>query len=196
MSAGDVAAAPLPVVVEGFVVEGVHDGPRYIGVAGGFCTRGAVGDLAAGGGPALDRQEGLRNVTPAGIPLDTGVLNGVLSLEDQGVLRLEAVMDRLGPRVEVAHHVEHAVADPGGVDADVLDVEPFCELLDLAGLVLERLAPPAVLLQDPELGALLERWRDNHARCVVPGSARVIADPYRTVAVRPRVVRVEVRPKR
>jgi len=88
LSAGDVAAAPLPVVVEGFVVEGVHDGPRYIGVAGGFCTRGAVGDLTAGGGTALDRQEGLRDVAPAGIPLDARVLDGVLSLENQGVLRL------------------------------------------------------------------------------------------------------------
>ena len=137
MSAGDVAAAPLPVVVEGFVVEGVHDGPRYIGVAGGLCTGCAVSDLAAGGGAALDRQEGLRDVAPASIPLDSGVLNGVLGLENQGVLRFQAVMDRLGPRVEVAHHVEHPVADPSGIDADVLDVETLGELLDLAGLVLE-----------------------------------------------------------
>lgn len=194
MSAGDVAATPLPVVVEGFVVEGVHDGPGYIGVAGGFCTRGAVGHLTAGSGAALDRQEGLGDVAPAGIPLDAGVLNGVLGLEYQGIFRLEAVMDRLGPRVEIAHHIEHPVADPGGIDPDVLDVESLGELLDLAGLVLERLAPPAVLFQDSELGALLERRRDNHARSIVSGPAGVVANPDRAIAVWPRFVRIVIGP--
>ncbi|MNJ28986.1 hypothetical protein D3C77_235420 [compost metagenome] len=118
-----------------------------------------------------------------------------MRLEHQGVLGLEAVVDRLGPRVEVAHQVEHAIADAGGVDADVLYVEPLGEFLDLVGLVLERLAPPAVFLQDPELGALLERRGDDHARCIVTGAAGVVADPDRAVAEGSIVVGVVVCPQ-
>ena len=59
-------------------------------------------------------------------------------------------MDRRGLRVEVAHQVENAVTHTGDIDADVLDVETLGKLLDLGGLVGERMAPPAVLLQDAE----------------------------------------------
>ena len=78
-------------------MQGVHDCPRYVGMAGSFCTRGAVRHLTAGGGAALDGQEGLGDIAAAGIPLDTGVLDGVLGLEHQGVFGLEAVVDRLSP---------------------------------------------------------------------------------------------------
>lgn len=117
--------------------QGVHDCPGHVGVAGGFCTRGAVGDLAAGRGAALDRQERRRHFAPAGVPFDAAALDGVLGLEHQGVLGFQAVVDGRGARIEVAHQVEHAITDTGDVDADMLDVEALAELLDLRGLVSE-----------------------------------------------------------
>ena len=102
---------------------------------GGVGARSAVGDLATVGGAALDGQERLGDIGPAGIPFDAAALNRVLRLEHQGVFGLEAVVDRRGFRVEVAHQVEHAVTDAGDIDADVLDVETLGELFDLGGLV-------------------------------------------------------------
>ena len=162
--------------------QGVHDCPGDIGMAGGVGARCAVGDLATAGGATLDRQEGLSDVVPAGIPLDAAALNRVLRLEHQGVFGFEAVVDRGRTRIEIAHQVEHAVSDAGGVDADVLNVETLGELLDLVGLVLERLPTPAVFLKDPELAAVLERWGDDHAAGIVAGTARVVANPHRAVA--------------
>lgn len=172
------ATAPL-VGVKRFVGQGMHDCPGDIGVAGGIGARGAVGDLAAVGGALLDCQEGRGNVVPAGVPLDAAALNRVLGFEHQSVFRLEAVVDRRRPRVEVPHQVEHAITHAGDVDADVLDVEALGQLLDLGGLVGERRAPPAVLFQDPELAALLERRCHHHAGGVVPRAAWVIAEPHR-----------------
>ena len=130
------ATAPL-VRVQGFIGQGVHDCPGDIGVAGGFGARGAVGDLTAAGGSALDGQEGLGDIGPAGIPFDTAALDRVLGFEDECIFGLKAVVNRRSPWVEVAHQVEHAITDAGGVDADVLHVETLSELLDLVGLVLE-----------------------------------------------------------
>ena len=182
-SARDVAA-PAPLVrVQGFVGQGMHDCPGNIGVAGGLGARSAVGDLAAAGGAALDRQERLGNVSPAGIPLDAAALDRVLGLEDQRVFRFQAVVNRRCPWVEVAHQVEHAITDTGGIDADVLHVEALGEFLDLLGLVLERLSSPAVLLQDAEFRSSFE-WRgDDHASGVVAGPAGVVADPDGAVAI-------------
>ena len=115
----------------------MHDCPSNIGVTGGFGTRGAVGDLAAAGGAALDGQECLGDISPPRIPFDAAALDGVLSLEYQSVFGLQAVVNRCGPRVEVAHQVKHAVTDTGRVDADVLHVETLGKLLDLVGLVFE-----------------------------------------------------------
>ena len=78
----------------------------------------------------------------------------------------------------------------------MLNVEALGQLLDLLGLVLEGLTTPAVFLQDPELAACFQRRRDDHACGVVPGSARVVADPDRAIAKWPWVVRVVVRPQR
>ena len=78
----------------------------------------------------------------------------------------------------------------------MLHVESLREFLDLLGLVLERLAAPAVFLQDPELAAVLERRGNDHAAGIVAGAARVVADPYGAVAKRARVVRVVVCPQR
>ena len=52
-------------------------------MAGGVGARSAVGNLSAGGGAALDGQERLGDVGPAGIPLNTAALDRVLGLEDQ-----------------------------------------------------------------------------------------------------------------
>lgn len=61
----------------------MHDCPRHIGVTGGVGARSAVGDLAAVGRAALDRQEGLGDIVPAGVPLYAAALDGVLRLEHQ-----------------------------------------------------------------------------------------------------------------
>ena len=174
--------------------QGMHDCPGDIGVAGGVGARRAVGDLAAVGGAALDGQEGRGDVAPTGVPLDAAAGDGVLGLEHQGVLGLEAVVDRGRARVEVAHQVEHAIAHARDIDTDVLDVEALGELLDLGGLVGERGSPPGVLLQDPELAALLERRRHDNARRIVAGAAGVVAEPDGAVAEWPIIVRVVVRP--
>lgn len=194
-SARDIAATAPLVGVEGFIEQGVHDRPGDIGVTGGVGARSAVGDLAAGGGAALDGQERLGDVGPAGVPLDAAALDRVLGLEDQQVLGLKAVMDRRGFGVEVAHQVEYAIAHTGDVDADVLDVETLGKLFDLGGLVVERMAPPAVLLQDAEFRPGFQRWGDHHTRGVVAGAARVVAQPDRTVAERPIQIRVVVLPQ-
>lgn len=194
-SAHEVAAAAPLVGVQGFVVQGMHNRPGDVGVAGGLGSRCAVGDLAAIGGPALDGQEGLGDVRPAGVPLDAARLDDVLGLEHQGGFRLQAVMDRLGLREEVAHQVVHTDADTGGIDADVLDVVAFGDLLDLGGLVGERLPPPTVLFQDPEVAAGFCRWRDDHACRIVPGTARVVAQPDGGIAEGAGGVRVEVTPQ-
>ena len=68
--------------------EGVHNRPGNVGVAGGVGARCAVGHLTAAGGAALDRQESLSDIVPAGVPLDTAADNGVLRLEYQAVLGL------------------------------------------------------------------------------------------------------------
>ena len=135
---GGPAAAPLFVDVEGFMGQGVHHLPGDVGVAGGVGARGAVGDLATGGGAAFDGQEGGGDVVPAGVPLDAAGLDGVLGFEHQRVFGFEAVVDRRGTREEVAYQVEHAVTDTGDVDADVLHVEALAQFFDLAGLVGER----------------------------------------------------------
>lgn len=176
--------------------QSVHDRPGNVGVPGGVCTGRAVGDLATARGAALDRQEGLCDVVPACIPFDTAALNGVLGFEHQGVFGFQAVVDRGRTRVEVAHQVEYAVTDAGGIDTDVLDVEALGELLDLFGLVLERLAAPTVLFQNPELAPVLQRRGNDHAAGIVAGAAGVVANPYGAVAEGARVVGVVVRPKR
>ena len=94
VSARDVAATAPLVGIEGFVGQGVHNRPGDIGVAGGIGARSAVGNLAAGGGAALDGQECLGDIGPAGIPLDATALDRVLGLEHQGVFSLKAVVDR------------------------------------------------------------------------------------------------------
>ena len=136
-SARDIAATAPLVGVEGFIEQGVHDRPGDIGVAGGVRARSAVGDLATGGGAALDRQERLGDVGPAGVPLDATALDRVLGLEYQSIFSFKAVMDSGRTWVEVPHQVKHAVTDIGRVDADVLHVETLGKLLDLIGLVLE-----------------------------------------------------------
>ena len=136
-SARDIAATAPLVGVEGFIEQGVHDRPGDIGVTGGVRARSAVGDLAAGGGAALDGQECLSDIGPAGVPLDATALDRVLGLEYQSIFGFKAVMDSGRTRVEVAHQVKHAVTDTGRVDADVLHVETLGKLLDLIGLVLE-----------------------------------------------------------
>lgn len=73
--------------------EGVHDRPGNVGVARGVGARCAVGHLTAAGGAALDRQEGLSDIVPAGVPLDATALDRVLRLEHQGVFGLKAVVD-------------------------------------------------------------------------------------------------------
>lgn len=105
-------------------------------------------------------------------------------------------MDWRGFRVEVAHQVEHAIAYAGDVDTDVLDVETLCKLFDLGGLVVERMPPPAVLLQNAEFGPGFQRWGDHHTRGVVAGAARIVAKPHRAVAERPIQFRVVVLPQR
>ena len=106
-------------------------------MTGGVRARSAVGDLAAGGGAALDGQECLSDIGPAGVPLDATALDRVLGLEYQSIFGLEAVMDSGRTRVEVPHQVKHAVTDTGRVDADVLHVETLGKFLDLVGLVFE-----------------------------------------------------------
>ena len=92
-SAECVAAAPLFVGVEGFVGQGMHDCPGDICMTGSVGARCAVGDLATASGAALDRQERLSDVIPAGIPLDPAALNRVLCLKHQSVFGFEAVVD-------------------------------------------------------------------------------------------------------
>lgn len=165
-------------------------------MAGGIGARSAVGNLAAGGGAALDGQECLGDIGPAGIPLDATALDRVLGLEHQGVFSLKAVVDRCGLRVEVAHQVEHAVAHTSDVDPDVLHVETLCKLFDLGGLVGERMASPAVFFQDAEFRPGFQ-WRgDHHAGGIVAGPAWIVAKPYRAVAERPIQFRVVVLPQR
>ncbi|MNE64827.1 hypothetical protein D3C80_1602620 [compost metagenome] len=90
-------------------------------------------------------------------------------------------MDRCGSWVEIAHQVEHAIPHTSDIDANVLDVETLGDLLDLGRLVGERVPAPGVLLQDPELAALLQGRSHHHASGVVAGAAGVVADPHRTV---------------
>ncbi|MCY1449148.1 hypothetical protein D9M71_658700 [compost metagenome] len=78
----------------------------------------------------------------------------------------------------------------------MLHVEALGEPLDLFRLVLERLTTPAVLLQDSEFAASLQRRGDDHAGCVVAGAAGVVADPDRAVAKWPIVFRVVIGPQR
>lgn len=163
-------------------MQGVHHGPCNVGVAGGLGPRGAEGDLAAVGGAALDGQEGLSDLGPARIPFDPTRPNHVLGLEHQGGLGFKAVVDALRPRVEIAHQVVDPDAYSGGVDANVLHVEAFGDLLHLAGLVGERLPTPGMLFQDPELATRLRRWRDHNTRRIVSSTARVVAHPYRSIA--------------
>ena len=195
-SARDVAAPAPLVCVQGFVGQGVHDRPRDVGVAGGVGTRCAVGDLAAAGGAALDGQECLGDISPPRIPFDAAALNGVLSLEYQSVFGLQAVVNRCGPRVEVAHQVKHAVANARGIDADVLDVETFGEFFNLLGLVFERLTPPTVFFEDAKFRPGLQRWGNNHTGGVVAGAAGVVPKPHRAVAIGAVVVRLVVFPQR
>lgn len=119
-------------------------------MAGGVSARSAVRHLAAGGGAALDGQERLGDVGPAGFPFDATPLDRVLGLEYQSVFGFKAVMDRGRTRIEVAHQVKHAVADTGRIDADVLHVETLGKFLDLVGLVLKRLPTPTVFFQNAE----------------------------------------------
>lgn len=172
----------------------VHNRPGHVGMAGCLSPRRAVGNQAAGRGAALDRQERRRDLGPTGIPFDALALDHVLGLEHQGVLRLQAVVNRSSPGEEVFHQVEHPVTDAGNVDADVLDVEALAQLLDLLCLMRERRPPPAVLLQDPELAARLQGRGNDNARRVVAGSTGVIPEPDRAVVERPRAVRVVVGP--
>ena len=195
-SARDIAATAPLVGVEGFIEQGVHDRPGDIGVTGGVGARSAVGDLAASGGAALDGQERLGDISPAGIPLDAAALDRVLRLEDQRVFRFQAVVNRRCPWVEITYQFEYAIADAGYIDANVLHVEALGEFLDFTRLEFERLPPPAVFLQDAEFRAGFQRWRNDHAGGVVAGAAGVVADPDRAVAEWSRVVGVVVRPKR
>ena len=165
-------------------------------MAGGLGARSAVSDLTAASSAALDGQERLGDICPAGIPLDTAALDRVLCLENQRVFGFQAVVNRGCARVEIAYQVEHAVTDAGDIDADVLHVEALGELLDLLGLVLERLPPPTVLLQDAEFRTGLQRWGNDHAGGVVARAAGVVADPYRAVAKGPVVVGLVVLPQR
>lgn len=153
-------------------------------MTGGLGPGRAERDLPAVGGAAFDCQERLGDVGPAGVPLHPARLDDVLGFEHKRGFRLEAVVDRLGPWVEVAHQVIHADTHTGCIDTDVLDVETLGELLDLCGLMGERLPSPAVLLQDPELSTRFSRWRDDHAGRIVPGTARVVAQPDWRVAER------------
>ncbi len=189
------ATTSLLVGVEGFVLQGMHDRPCHVGVAGGVGTRCAVGDLPAVGGAALDRQERLGDVSPPGIPFDAAALNRVLGFEYQGVFGFQAVVDRGRTWIEVAHQVEHAISDAGGIDTDVLHVEALGQFLDLGSLVRERMAAPTVLFQNAELGARLQRRGDDHTGGVVAGTAWVIAQPHRTVAVGSGVVWIVVSPQ-
>jgi len=93
-------------------------------------------------------------------------------------------VDRRGTREEVAHQVEHAVAHPCDVDADVLHVEALAQLVDLTGLVGKRVAAPGVFFQDAEFAALLQRRRHHHTRRVIACAAGVVADPHRGIAKR------------
>lgn len=172
----------------------VHDRPCHIRMAGGLGPGRAVCDQSAGRGAALDREERRRDLGPTGIPFDALALDHVLGLEHQGVLRLQAVVNRRSPGIEILHQVKYAVANPGNVDADVLDVETLAQLLDLPSLVRERGSAPGVLLQDPELAARLQRRGDDDARRIIAGPAGVIAEPNRAVVERPRAVRIVVGP--
>ncbi len=176
-------------------MQGVHHGPCNVGVPGGLGPGRAESDLAAVGGAALDRQERLSDISPARVPLDPARPYNVLGFEHQGGLRLQAVVDPLRTRVEVAHNVVHADPDASGIDADVLDVEALGQLLDLGRLVGERLPTPAVFLQDPEVAAWIRRRRDDHTSGIVAGTAWVVANPDRVVAERSIVVLVVVVPQ-
>lgn len=116
-------------------MQGVHDGPGDVSVSGSLGSRGAERNLAATSGAALDGQEGLRNVGPAGVPLDPAGSDHVLGLEHQSRFRLQAVVNPLRTWVEVADDVVHPDPHAGGIDADVLDVEAFGQLFDLSRLV-------------------------------------------------------------
>ena len=116
-------------------MQGVHHRPCDVGVAGGLGPGRAEGNLPAAGGAALDGQEGLRDIGPARVPLDPACADDVLGFQHQSRFRFQAVVDPLCTRVEVANHVVHPNADARGVDADVLDVEAFGQLLDLGRLV-------------------------------------------------------------
>ena len=159
----------------------VHYRPSDVGVAGGIGSRSAVGDLAAGGGATFDRQEGGSDVVPAGVPFDAAALDRVLCFEYQRIFGLKAVVNRRGARVEVAHQIEHTVADASDIDPDVLHIETVAKLFDLAGLIGERVAAPGVLFKDAEFAALLERRRHHHTGRIVTGAAGVIADPHRGI---------------
>lgn len=115
----------------------MHYRPGDIGVPGGVGPRCAEGDLPAVGGAALDRQEGLCNIGPTGVPFDPRCPDDVLGLKHQCGFRLQAVVDLPGPRVEVVHQVEHTDAHASGIDANVLHIETLRELLDLGSLVSE-----------------------------------------------------------
>ena len=170
----------------------VHHRPGDISVAGGVGARCAVGDLAAGGGAALDGQERGRNVVPARVPLDAACLDRVLGFEHQRVLGFQAVVNGRGAREEVAHQIEHPITHARDIDPDVLHVEAITEFFDLAGLVGERVPAPGVFLQDAKLAALLQWRRDHHAGGIVTGAAGVIADPHRGIPEGAIGFRVEV----
>ena len=105
-------------------------------------------------------------------------------------------MNRRCSWVEVTHQFEYAITDAGYIDAYVLHVEALGKFLDLSGLELERLPAPTVLLQNAEFRPGLQRWRDDHARCVIPGAAWVVTDPDGAVAVGAIVVGLVVFPQR
>ena len=118
-------------------------------MAGFFTAAGFVGRaVAAGGGGAADCHEGLRDIGMPGVKLQTAVADNVVRLEHQGVLDVGVVNKLTDGRKERFHVLIHAVADAGGVDADIGHVVLLRQFLDSVRLGAEVHSAPLVTLQN------------------------------------------------
>src|SRR5450830_461791 len=160
----------LRAAFKGFVVIGMHDRPSEVGVSGFFRAASVVRDHAAARRENLaNRHEGLSNVDPSGIELQSGFANKVLRLQHHARFDFRRIADRGHGREELFDQWENANPHPGRVDTDVFDVVALCHFFNGLGLLFKAEVAPLETLQDTERAALYRRRRDDDTAGAVAG---------------------------
>ncbi|MNE20913.1 hypothetical protein D3C80_1140560 [compost metagenome] len=130
-----------------------------------------------------------------GVKLQTAVADNVVGFEHQGIFDVGVVDKFAHGREERLHILIHAVADAGGVDADIGHVVLLRQLFDGVSLGAEVHSAPLMTLQNTELAARhCRRGHDHAARAVAVLRAlcRVVADPHFAPAKRAQRQRVKI----